>query len=1190
MNHPSLAADLQSLVRTVEQLHPSQRLHLIRLDFEQRRRRDASVRVDMYLEAFPTLTEQDALDLIYHEVVLREELHEKPTLEEYAQRFPQWRDALTRQFLLHGALAEESLLSDSPLPPLTIDHVPGEQESLPADQLPTVVGSGKSKVEPALPSIPGYRIDSILGKGAMGVVYRAWQEKPPRFVALKMILGHADDNERGRFLSETEAVGRLQHANIVQIFQVSDAEGLPFFSMELAPGGTLAKKLGGVPWAAKDAAAMILTLAHAMHHAHLRGIVHRDLKPGNVLLTSDGEPKISDFGLAKQIDAPHSHTVSGAIVGTPSYMAPEQARAAKDIGPPADIYALGAILYEMLTGRPPFRGETLWDTVSQVIADDPVPPRRLQPRVPIDLETIALKCLHKDPKRRYAGADALAKDLRRFLDGVPIEARPVPVWERAWMWARRRPMVAFLLALLAVVLVLAFTIITKYWRDAVDLAGLYKERGDQIAQQNERAAAVHYMRTIERADRDLFLNKDLAQARKQLEQCEENRRGWEWRYLFRAAHFPSRILAIPALDWKHIVPHPEGSRVAFAAENGTILTWDLDKDRQVHSYDCGEPIAQIEWSRGGLRVLTQRSELLELDAQGEHQRLAVRKGLALAPGGTRWAWPTDGPGKDETQRILVLGPDGVELPKAHAQPVTALAFDAVGKRLASLALENRGERGLGVVKGQRPAVVDHALAKPTEVFVWDLEKRLPQRLGKDADEAHVLAFSKQGEVLATGGADQRVILWDIQKREKIAEHRRHTDSIVHLQFSPSGQYLASVDGGGTLHIWNLNEPESRDFQSFKSATSPVFAWSGDGTLLAVAAVDSVRAGEVQVWRMADAKPIRHFLGHVAPITALAFDARSPRLLSAGEDKTVQAWNLEREPRAETLHEGVAAAAWSADGAWIAWATDEGALTLWDVRAHKPLWSRPAHPDDLILSLAFTYDGERLVTSARDVGRQGEIKVWSRADGKQTAVLPGQPGVALLASHPRRPILAVPEKNSIRFWDLDAIRILSEVAAHQQEVAVLAFDPKGLLLSGSADGSLKLWEITKQTPLEEWPLDPQGITAAAFWKDHIAWVGRTKPRHVKFLDRTHGTKNAPLLELIEEEHQGAVTALASAADGSRLFVGCMRGEVAVWEPMHGHRLLGLRSADPFAIRLLLSDPSGRAILSLGKEGKLLLRSE
>jgi tetratricopeptide (TPR) repeat protein len=302
---------------------------------------------------------------------------------------------------------------------------------------------------PDLPRVAGYEIQRKLGRGGMGVVFQARDVKRDRTVALKMVPAgvHGDPRELARFRAEAEAVARLEHPNIVQVYEVGEQDGWAYLALEFVDGGPLSWRLQGTPQAIPWSAWLVETLARAVHYAHERGVLHRDLKPANVLLTPDGQPRITDFGLAKRLEGESGPTRTGEVLGTPGYMAPEQAQGrTAAVGPAADVYALGAILYELLTGRPPFKGETVVDTLLQARSEEPVPPRRLQPKVPRDLETICLKCLRTDPRRRYASAAALADDLHRFLLGEPIRARPPGAGERALKWARRRPTLTTALA------------------------------------------------------------------------------------------------------------------------------------------------------------------------------------------------------------------------------------------------------------------------------------------------------------------------------------------------------------------------------------------------------------------------------------------------------------------------------------------------------------------------------------------------------------------------------------------------------------------------------------------------------------------------------------------------------------------------------------------------------------------------
>lgn len=329
---------------------------------------------------------------------------------------------------------------------------PGSEpaETIAGDSMP----AGPTGVPNSFPKLEGYVIEKELGRGGMGVVYKAKHLKLERSVAIKMILGvaAADPEYRHRFQIEVRAVAQLQHPNVVQIFEVDEHEGQPYSAFEFLEGGSLDDKYKGKPQPFHEAAKLIETLARGIHAAHEQRIVHRDLKPANILFTKDGTAKISDFGLAKRVDSDIGKTQTGMIMGTPGYMAPEQASGHTHlIGPPADIYALGAMLYELLTGRPPFVANTGWDVISKVVAEEPRPPSTLRRQVPRDLETICLRCLEKSPDRRYSSAAELADELRRFLDGDSIQARPVGRFERTLRWARRNPGLTSAVAMMLVV-------------------------------------------------------------------------------------------------------------------------------------------------------------------------------------------------------------------------------------------------------------------------------------------------------------------------------------------------------------------------------------------------------------------------------------------------------------------------------------------------------------------------------------------------------------------------------------------------------------------------------------------------------------------------------------------------------------------------------------------------------------------
>ncbi len=456
-----------------------------------------------------------------------------------------------------------------------------------------------------LPEVAGYEILGVLGRGGMGVVYKARQKSLNRVVALKMIRAgaHADAIELARFRAEAEAAARLQHPNMVQVYEVGAHDGQPYFSLEFVAGGSLKEKLDRTPQPPRTAAELTETLALAIQYAHERGIIHRDLKPANILLTAeDAElrgsavvrfvPKITDFGLAKQLDVDAGQTHSGTILGTPSYMAPEQAAGnVREIGPAADVYALGVMLYEMLTGRPPFHAANMLDTLEQVRTLEPLPPRRLQPKVPRDLETICLKCLQKQPRQRYHSAGALADDLRRFLEGQPISARPTPLWERGLKWVARRPAISGLGLLAIAVTLSGFGLVMEQryeaerrGDDAVRAEAGFQEsrasarRAQEAFEQETRTAqdetreaeiarlnvaAKQYFNNVSLADQ-AFWNSLPTRAEELLDRCPPLHCQWEWYYLKRLCH--DALLVVPGVDT--VACSPDGMLLASAAHGG----------------------------------------------------------------------------------------------------------------------------------------------------------------------------------------------------------------------------------------------------------------------------------------------------------------------------------------------------------------------------------------------------------------------------------------------------------------------------------------------------------------------------------------------------------------------------------------------------------------------------------------------
>ncbi len=511
------------------------------------------------------------------------------------------------------------------------DHVTGEAlASSSADPLARTFALAEASAHQVADPPPGYEISAELGRGGMGVVYKARHKKLNRVVALKMILagGHAGPSERARFLAEAEVVAALQHPHIVALLEYGEHQGLPFFTLEFMPGGSLADRLGGIPQPPRAAAQLVEHLARGIHYAHTHGVVHRDLKPANVLLAEDGTAKISDFGIARRATPGAGLTATGEVLGTPSYMAPEQAGGrSKHAGPAADVYALGAILYECLTGRPPFSAATPMETVLQVVGQEPVTVRQLQPRTPVDLATICHKCLEKDPRKRYASALELAEDCAAFLKSKPIRARRVGALGHGWRWCRRNRALAGALTLGVLslfagsIVSLAFAIRAQAARqsEAKRAENEARARGEADHARRDaqrqlvdlcRASGATAARDGDHALALLWFARALQLSGADPRQAVLNRiRIANW---LRSVCLPEGTFAIPGFRqnqdrFRAFEFSPDGNYLLVVASTGDCLVWDRPQGRVVKmparaAGDCGgvappKRLAGFLWKR-----------------------------------------------------------------------------------------------------------------------------------------------------------------------------------------------------------------------------------------------------------------------------------------------------------------------------------------------------------------------------------------------------------------------------------------------------------------------------------------------------------------------------------------------------------------------------------------------------------------
>jgi eukaryotic-like serine/threonine-protein kinase len=981
-------------------------------------------------------------ELLALELAARTGRGERPDAADYRARFPDL-----------GAVVEKVFAAGQPgeaLPPASLD--------------PAVAGSLRAG---------GYEVLGELGRGGMGVVYLARKVALNRPCALKMFSGGAaaSPTAAARLRAEAEAVARVRHPNVVQIYHVGDAAGLPFLELEYLAGGSLAGALDGTPRPAAEAARLVETLAHAAAEAHRLGVVHRDLKPGNILLTADGEPKVGDFGLAKLLASDSRLTCTGQVVGTPCYMAPEQAEArAGEVGPAADVYSLGAILYELLTGHPPFKAATVLQTLDLVRSQEPVPPRRAQPAVPRDLETVCLKCLHKDPRRRYAGAAALADELGRFGRGRPVLARPTGAPERAWKWARRQPAVATLSAALVATAALSFALVCWQWRRA---------EGKAAAEAVARVAARQSRRDAVKGQAQLALHHGQSL-------CEQGEigRGLVWLVrglelateagadgLDRAARMNlaewSARLSRPLARFTHPAPvvdlsfRPDGRTLVARGEDGALRSWDTETRRET------DPPLDDGAGRGDLaRALSPDGRTLAAAAEdGRVVRSEVATGRRLGP---------------------VL---------SHDSPVRAIAFSADARRLLTVTRDGRlhvWDPEVARVSDLPPegaAVVSLAVSPDGERFatgtdggtvrLWDpATLRQTGQPYKLVGGVRALAFRPDGRALAVGHDDGTIQLWAIPPSGVVGPPRRVGGPVRTVSFRGDGRRLLAVGDRGA-RWWDLGRPAARGTGEptalpqaedrpgdREGPTLGVTAASPDGRLLALAETSECGGGARSRITLRDAGTgafLRATPWQPDPLVGLVFSPDSRRLLTWGPRPGSAALREvetpgQARPLVRSAGLAIQQAAFSRDGGTLLLGCRDGSARLWDVaRDAESVLDREAAPHHAypITAVAFDPRAKMIVTGCH----AGTVRLWDRTSGRLVHDVRGNAGeVAAVAFSPDgETLLTASLDATARFWDVRSGLQLGPPLYHSDAVLSVAFHPDGRsVATGTRDGTTRLW--------------------------------------------------------------------------------------------------------------------------------------